>query len=49
MTATLPQISYDAVLDVRPGDHDAATRVERWLHEQFPSAGDVVALAGQSS
>jgi RNA polymerase sigma-B factor len=33
VTATLPQISYDAVLDVRPGDHDAATRVERWLHD----------------
>jgi RNA polymerase sigma-B factor len=33
VTATLPQVSYDAVLDVRPGDHDAATRVERWLHD----------------
>ena len=32
MTATLPQVSYDAVPDVRPDDHEAATRVERWLH-----------------
>jgi len=33
VTATLPQISYDAVSDVRPGDRDAAARVERWLHD----------------
>ena len=33
MTAALPQISHDAVSDVRPGDGDAAARVERWLHD----------------
>jgi RNA polymerase sigma-B factor len=33
VTATIPQVSYDAVLDVHPGDHDAATPVERWLHD----------------
>src|SRR4029453_1762538 len=31
VTATLPQISNDAVLDARPGDRDAAARGRRWL------------------
>ena len=31
MSATLLQLANDAVLDVRPGDQDAAIQVERWL------------------
>ena len=31
MSTTIPQLSNDAVLDVRPGDQDAATEVEGWL------------------
>jgi RNA polymerase sigma-B factor len=31
VSAILPQRSNDAVLDVRPGDQDAAAEVERWL------------------
>ena len=31
MSATLPQLANDAVLDVRPGDQAAATQVEEWL------------------
>jgi RNA polymerase sigma-B factor len=31
VSVTLPQPSNDAVLDVRPGDQDAATQVEEWL------------------
>jgi RNA polymerase sigma-B factor len=33
VSATLPQLSNDAVRDVRPGDQDAATQVERWLQD----------------
>jgi RNA polymerase sigma-B factor len=33
VSATLLQRSNDAVLDVRPGDQDAATQVERWLQD----------------
>ena len=33
MSATLLQLSNDAVLDVRPGDQDAAAQVERWLQD----------------
>ena len=33
MSATLPQLPNDAVRDVRPGDQEAATRVERWLQD----------------
>ena len=33
MSATLPQLANDAVLDVRPGDQHGATRVERWLQD----------------
>jgi len=33
VSATLPQLANDAVLDVRPGDQSAATRVERWLQD----------------
>ena len=31
MSATLPQLANDAVLDVRPDDQAAATQVEEWL------------------
>jgi RNA polymerase sigma-B factor len=31
VSATLPQLSNDVVLDVRPGDHAATTKVEGWL------------------
>jgi RNA polymerase sigma-B factor len=31
VSVTLPQLANDAVLDVRPGDHKAGTRVEGWL------------------
>jgi RNA polymerase sigma-B factor len=31
VSATLPQLANDAVLDVRPGDQAAATQVEEWL------------------
>jgi RNA polymerase sigma-B factor len=33
VSATLPQLANDAVLDVRPGDQHAATQVERWLQD----------------
>ena len=41
MSATLSPPSNDAVLDVRPGDHNAATRVERWLQD-YANSGDPV-------
>jgi RNA polymerase sigma-B factor len=31
VSTTIPQLSNHAVLDVRPGDQDAATEVEGWL------------------
>ena len=33
MSATLHQLPNDAIRDVRPGDQDAATQVERWLQD----------------
>ena len=33
MSATLPLLASDAVLDVRPGDQNAATEVEGWLQD----------------
>jgi RNA polymerase sigma-B factor len=33
VSATLLQLSNHAVLDVRPGDQDAAAQVERWLQD----------------
>ena len=33
MPATLPLLASDAVLDVRPGDQNAATEVEGWLQD----------------
>ena len=33
MSATLPLLASDAVLDVRPGDENAATEVEGWLQD----------------
>jgi RNA polymerase sigma-B factor len=35
--ATLPQLSNDAVLDVRPGDQNAATQVDGWLQDYATS------------
>jgi RNA polymerase sigma-B factor len=37
VSATLPQLSNDAVLDVRPGDQNAATQVEEWLRDYATS------------
>jgi RNA polymerase sigma-B factor len=37
VSATLPQLTNDAVLDVRPGDQSAATEVERWLQDYATS------------
>ena len=37
MSATLPQLANDAVLDVRPDDQDAAIQVERWLQDYATS------------
>jgi RNA polymerase sigma-B factor len=37
VSATLPQLSNDAVLDVRPGDQNAATQVDGWLREYATS------------
>ena len=37
MSATLPQLANDAVLDVRPGDQNAAIQVERWLQDYATS------------
>jgi RNA polymerase sigma-B factor len=42
VSATLPQLANDAVLDVRPGDQDAATRVERWLQDYATSRDPVL-------
>ena len=42
MSATLPQLANDAVRDVRPGDQDAATRVERWLQDYATSRDPVL-------
>jgi RNA polymerase sigma-B factor len=42
VSATLPQLVDDAVLDVRPGDQDAATRVERWLQDYAASRDPVL-------
>ena len=37
MSTTIPQVPNHAVLDVRPGDQDAATNVEGWLREYATS------------
>jgi RNA polymerase sigma-B factor len=37
VSATLPQLSNDAVLDVRPGHQNAATQVDGWLREYATS------------
>jgi len=37
VSATLPQLANDAVLDIRPGDQHAAIRVERWLQDYATS------------
>ncbi|HEV3503791.1 MAG TPA: sigma-70 family RNA polymerase sigma factor [Actinomycetes bacterium] len=39
MSTTLPLLSNDAVLEVLPGDQDAATEVEGWLVE-YATSGD---------
>ena len=33
MSATIPQLPSHAVMDVRPGDQDAATQVDAWLQD----------------
>ena len=42
MSATLPQLANDAVLDVRPSDQNAAIQVERWLQEYATSRDPVL-------
>jgi RNA polymerase sigma-B factor len=42
VSATLHQLANDAVLDVRPGDLTAATRVERWLQDYAASRDPVL-------
>jgi RNA polymerase sigma-B factor len=37
VSATLPQLANDAVLDVRPGDQNAAIQVEQWLQDYATS------------
>jgi RNA polymerase sigma-B factor len=37
VSATLPQLANDTVLDVRPGDQNAAIQVERWLQDYATS------------
>jgi RNA polymerase sigma-B factor len=37
VSVTLPQLANDAVLDVRPGDQEAATRVDAWLQDYATS------------
>jgi len=37
VSATLPRLSNDAVLDIRPGDQNAATQVEEWLRDYATS------------
>jgi RNA polymerase sigma-B factor len=37
VSATLPQLANDAILDVRPGDQNAATQVEEWLRDYATS------------
>ena len=39
MSTTLPEVSNDAVLEVLPGDQDAATEVNGWLLE-YATSGD---------
>ena len=47
MSATLSQLANDAVLDVRPGDQDAAIQVERWLQDEARRIGiEAAILAG---
>jgi RNA polymerase sigma-B factor len=49
VSATLPQLADDAVLDVRPGDQAAATEVEGWLQDyatsRDPALRDRIILA----
>jgi RNA polymerase sigma-B factor len=37
VSATLPQLANDAILDVRPGDQNAAIQVEEWLQDYATS------------
>jgi RNA polymerase sigma-B factor len=37
VSVTLPQLANDAILDVRPGDQNAATQVDRWLRDYATS------------
>jgi RNA polymerase sigma-B factor len=42
VSTTIPQLPNHAVLDVRPGDQDAATAVEGWLREYATSRDSVL-------
>jgi RNA polymerase sigma-B factor len=42
VSTTIPQLPNHAVLDVRPGDQDAATAVEGWLREYATSRDPVL-------
>jgi RNA polymerase sigma-B factor len=42
VSTTIPQLHNPAVLDVRPGDEDAATNVEGWLREYATSRDSVL-------
>jgi RNA polymerase sigma-B factor len=42
VSTTIPQLSNHAVLDVRPGDEDAATAVEAWLQDYATSRDPVL-------
>jgi RNA polymerase sigma-B factor len=42
VSSTLPQLPYAAAVDVRPGDHDAATATEAWLQAYATSRDPVL-------
>ena len=42
VSSTLPQLPYAAAVDVRPGDHDAATAIEAWLQAYATSRDPVL-------
>jgi RNA polymerase sigma-B factor len=42
VSSTLPQLPYAAGVDVRPGDHDAATAIEAWLQAYATSRDPVL-------
>jgi len=42
VSSTLPQLPFAAGVDVRPGDHDAATAIEAWLQPYATSRDPVL-------